>query len=283
MPTASSQPPHQDLRPKRSLGQHFLKDVAYLEQMLDAAEIEAGDRVLEIGPGKGALTHALAERGAQVTAVELDPRMADYLSDRFADRPQVRVVEGDILEMQPDVLMAEYDEADLAAGANRYKVAANLPYYITSAILRQILEARNSPEIAAVMVQKEVAERICAQPDDMSLLAVSVQFYARPKMVTVVPAGAFYPKPKVDSAILRLDVRAELAVTDVPAKRYFSVVRAGFAQRRKQVANSLSAGLGLQKNRVRDALAECGIDPRRRAETFTLDEWRTVCLALGWT
>jgi 16S rRNA (adenine1518-N6/adenine1519-N6)-dimethyltransferase len=158
-----------------------------------------------------------------------------------------------------------------------------LPYYITSAILRRILEAKHPPALAAVMVQKEVAERICAEPDEMSLLAVSVQFYAHPRLVTVVPAGAFYPKPKVDSAIVRLDVYTQPVIEDVRPIRYFSVVRAGFGQRRKQIANSLSANLGIPKNEVREALFASGIDPRRRPETLTLAEWRTVCLALGRT
>ena len=282
MPSASSQsrrPSSQkDLRPRRSLGQHFLKDPAYLETMLQAADVAAGDRVLEIGPGTGVLTTALANRGAQVTAVELDERLVEHLQQEFAGRPNVTIVQGDILELSPSALMAVRD-----AGTPDYKVAANLPYYITSAILRRLLEAEQPPTLAAVMVQKEVAERLCAEPDDMSLLAVSVQFYARPQLVTVVPAHAFYPKPKVDSAIVRLEIYSQPVVADVSPERYFSVVRAGFAQRRKQVANSLSASLGMPKQDVRNALAGCGIDARRRAETFTLDEWRTVCIALGRT
>ena len=186
------------------------------------------------------------------------------------------VVQGDILEIDPPAVMAER-----TGEAGGYIVAANLPYYITSAILRRLLEAEPPPQRAAVMVQKEVAERICAEPNDMSLLAVSVQFYARPELVKIVPASAFYPKPKVDSAILRLEVFDQPIVQDVDAAAFFTVVRAGFAQRRKQVANSLSANLGMAKQDVRDALSAAGIDPTRRAETFSLEEWRAVCLALG--
>ena len=277
MPASSGQLRRNDLRPKRSLGQHFLKDPTYLARMVEAAEVSGADSVLEIGPGKGVLTAALADRAARVVAVELDERLAAYLAEEFADRPQVTIVQGDILEMDPSAVMGTDD------GDGGYKVAANLPYYITSAILRRILEAKRPPTLAAVMVQKEVAERICAEPDQMSLLSVSVQFYARPQLVEVVPAGAFYPKPKVDSAILRLDVYPEPVVQDVRPDRYFSVVRAGFGQRRKQLANSLSANLGMPKSEVREALPASGIDPRRRPETLTLEEWRTVCLALGRT
>jgi 16S rRNA (adenine1518-N6/adenine1519-N6)-dimethyltransferase len=278
---ASSEP-----RPKRSLGQHFLRDKSYLERMLLAADIGEGDRVLEIGPGTGVLTAALAASGAEVIAVELDDLLAERLSEQYEHVPNVDVVHGDILEIDIASLVgADASNNDsrehLSDYKPRYKVVANLPYYITSAILRRLLEANPPPAIATIMVQKEVAERICAEPGDMSLLAVSVQYYAAPQFVAVVPAGAFYPRPKVDSAIVRLDVHAQPAIDDVQTDRYFAVVRAGFAQRRKQVANSLSAGLAMPKQQVRDALARAGIDARRRAETFSLQEWRTICIALG--
>ena len=278
MPASSAQHRRDDLRPKRSLGQHFLKDSAYLSRMIEAAEVTDADRVLEIGPGTGVLTAELAARAAQVVAVELDERLAGYLVKEFANRPNVAIVQGDILELDPAAVMAT--AVGGTACGDAYKVAANLPYYITSAILRRILEATRPPTLAAVMVQKEVAERICAAPDGMSLLSVSVQFYARPKLIEIVPARAFYPRPKVDSAILRLDVFPEPVVRDVARERFFAVVRAGFGQRRKQIANSLSANLGMPKTEVRQALSGSGIDPRRRPETLTLDEWRTVCLAL---
>jgi GT2 family glycosyltransferase len=156
-------------------------------------------------------------------------------------------------------------------------VVANLPYYITSAVLRHILEAKVRPTLAVVMVQKEVAERIVALPGGMSLLAVSVQFYAEPRIMDRVPAGAFRPQPKVDSAVLRLDIRPQPAVTDVPPETFFRVVRAGFSQKRKQLQNTLSAGLRLPKAVVRDALTRAGIDPTRRAETLSLDEWGALC------
>ena len=275
-------------RPKRSLGQHFLRDKTYLERMLQAAELSTGDCVLEIGPGTGVLTAALAATGADVTAVELDDLLAEKLAEEYADEPNVTIVHGDILEIDLVTLVGADTSNDRGRVHARgyksgYKVVANLPYYITSAILRRLLEAKPPPASATIMVQKEVAERICAEPGDMSLLAVSVQYYAAPHFVTVVPAGAFYPRPKVDSAIVRLDVHARPIIDGVSNDRYFAVVRAGFSQRRKQVANSLSAGLAMPKQQVRDALEGADIDPRRRAETFSLQEWRTICVALGDT
>jgi 16S rRNA (adenine1518-N6/adenine1519-N6)-dimethyltransferase len=258
--------------PKRSLGQNFLIDEGYLDKVAASAELTSADAVLEIGPGPGTLTERLAAQAGTVVAVELDDRLIDLLHSRFADRPAVRIVHGDILDLRP---------ADLfVPPAPSFKLVANLPYYITSAVLRHMLETPPRPTLAVVMVQKEVALRICARPGDLSLLAVSVRFYAAPRLVHTVPAGAFYPRPKVDSAVLRLDVYPEPAVRDVEPERFFRVVRAGFGQKRKQLANSLSAGLALPKPAVRQALEAAEIDPARRAETLDLHEWRNLALCL---
>ena len=258
--------------PKRSLAQNFLVAESHLDRIVAAAELSPDDVVLEIGPGLGTLTARLAAQAGTVVAVELDDRLIELLRADFADRPQVRIVHGDILKLDP---------ATLVPPDRPYKVVANLPYYITSAVLRHLLEADHRPDVAVVMVQREVAERICAAPGDMSLLAVSVQFYAIPRIVQHVPAGAFYPPPKVDSAVLRLDVRPHPAVTDVSPATFFATARAGFGQKRKQLANSLTAGLALPKPTVIAALNEAEIDPTRRAETLTLAEWGRVCVALG--
>ena len=260
--------------PKKSLGQNFLIDASHLDRIAAAAELTAADSVLEIGPGPGTLTELLAAQAGTVVAVELDHRLISLLRADFATSPHVHIVHGDILELDPAALFPTPPAND------QYKVVANLPYYITSAVLRHLLEAASRPALAVVMVQKEVAERICAQPGDLSLLAVSVQFYATPRIVHRVPAGAFYPVPKVDSAVLRLDVHPQPVVTDVSPQRFFNVVRAGFGQKRKQLGNSLSAGLGLPKSVVTAALETAQIDPMRRAETVALEEWRRLCLAL---
>ena len=297
----------QGLDPKKSLGQNFLLDEAALRAVVDAAELTADDTVLEIGPGLGMLTQGLAARVARVVAVELDDRLISVLRAAFVTREHVTIVHGDILALDPAVLVGPTvgasaadlaDSADAASSSHLsaqavdssrvdngrvgdYKVVANLPYYITSPVLRHLLEASTPPKTIVVMVQKEVAERICAAPGALSILAVSVQFYAQPEIIRTVPAAAFYPQPKVDSAVLRLALRPQPAVTDIAPARFFGVVRAGFSQKRKQLLNSLSGGLGLAKPDVEAALVAAAVDPTRRAQTVTLDEWGRICRALA--
>jgi 16S rRNA (adenine1518-N6/adenine1519-N6)-dimethyltransferase len=278
------------VKAKKSLGQNFLHDRTYLDAIVEAAELTVDDLVLEIGPGEGVLTRELAAHAGGVVAVELDDRLITPLRAMFATQlDRVQIVHGDILAMDPVVLVDQLasrlvpsQSAPSAAAHDgaKYKVVANLPYYITSAVLRRLLEADRPPTRAVVLVQLEVAQRICAQPGNMSLLAVSVQYYARPQLVQRVPAGAFRPIPKVDSAILRLDVYPQPAV-DIAAEPFFAVVRAGFGQKRKQLLNSLAAGLGRPKSEVVASLQCAGIDPMRRAETLSLAEWASLCRCLA--
>ncbi len=264
-----------NLNLKKSLGQNLLIDSSHLARIAAAANLDASDTVLEIGPGLGALTHHLAQRAGRVVAVELDQRFIPILREQFAGQPRVSFVHGDILELNPaDLVSANAPRnTGLDLDAQTYKVVANLPYYITSAVLRRLLETDCPPVLAVLLVQREVAQRIVAQPGGMSLLAVSVQFYARPDVLHTVPAGAFLPRPKVDSALLRLDLRPQPAVPDVDPAHFFRIARAGFGQRRKQLRNSLSAGLSSPKKDVSRWLRTAGIDPRRRAETLSLQEW----------
>lgn len=257
-----------ELNPKRSLAQNFLVDESHLARIAAAATLTPADQVLEIGPGLGALTQHLAAQAGRVVAVELDDRLIELLRQHFVAQPQVTIVHADILEVDPGTLLAQPDQP-----AAPYKVVANLPYYITSAVLRHLLEAPQPPQTIVVLIQKEVAERICATPGDMSILAVSVQFYATPHLVHHVPAAAFYPRPKVDSAVLRLDRLPTPAVPDLDVTAFFRVVRAGFSQKRKQLVNTLSAGLQLPKTTAAAALHAVEIDPTRRAETLSLVEW----------
>lgn len=254
------------LEPHKGLGQNFLLDRGALGRIVAAAEIQPGDRVLEIGPGLGVLTRALAEAGASVVAVELDRGLVGLLQDKLADLAQVRIIHQDILKA---------DIGQLAGGAP-YKVVANLPYNITSAALRHALEAAPRPALLVVMVQKEVAQRIVAEPGEMSLLAVSVQLYGRPRIMAHVPAGSFYPRPKVDSSILRIKTFPTLDIPEPDIPRFFALARAGFAQRRKQLRNTLSKGLNLPADAVEEKLRRCDIDPQRRAETLTLPEWKRL-------
>ncbi len=274
---------------KKSLGQHFLRDQSVADAIVAAANLSKDDTVLEIGPGPGVLTDRLVVQAGRLIAVELDDRFAAALLARYADNPNVEIVHADILEVDPAEVVGRASTHNLAADAQsaslpllqervelRWKAVANIPYYITSPILRHLLEASSPPELAVIMVQKEVAERICAHPGDLSLLAISVQYYATPELILTVPAAAFQPPPKVDSAVVRLTPHAAPLFPHLPTERFFDIVRAGFGQKRKQLANSLSAGLQMPKTEVISWLAAAGIDPERRAETLTLAEWAAI-------
>ena len=259
------------LRPQKGFGQNFLRDDRYLRRIVEAAELRSTDLVVEVGPGLGALTRELARRAGRVIAVEIDRGMAEALKTVLAPYPNVDVVNADILDLDPTQLV----------GGGPYKVVANLPYYITSPVLRRFLEeTRAKPELVVVMVQREVAERIVARPGEMSLLAVSVQFYGAPRVVTLVPAQAFYPPPKVDSAVVRIDVYERPAV-DVEPARFFRVVQAGFAQPRKQLHNAIANRLWLPRGSAPSLLSEAGVDPRRRPQTLSLEEWASICRTLA--
>lgn len=255
-----------DLEPKKSLGQNFLFDEKLLMQFIDWAEIYGTDEVLEIGPGLGALTKQLARAAKRVVAVELDDRLWPILQDELAAFDNVELLHGDILEQ---------DTAVLFSGS--FKVVANVPYYITGAILRHLLGSTRKPSLVLLTVQREVAERITAEPPNMSLLAVSVQYYGQAEVLKQVKAGAFWPRPDVDSAVVRIALRDEAgAAFDAAAERtFFRIVRAGFSQKRKQLQKNLRQ-LGLSKKEVADWLDRAGIDGSRRAETLTLEEWRAI-------
>ena len=259
------------LEPRRELGQHFLVDARALARIVAAAELMPGDAVLEIGAGVGNLTRPLAASAGRVVAVEIDRRFLPVLEAELADCPNVHLVAGDILAMDPSDLMGE----------GPYKVVANLPYAITSAVLRHLLEARIPPQRMVVTVQREVAERIVARGGRMSLLAVSVQFYGRPQLLFRLRPGAFYPPPEVESAVVRIDRHPEPPVEVADVGWFFQVVRAGFSQPRKQLSNSLASGLGISPGEAVSALREAGVDPRTRAERLSLEDWARLARRLG--
>lgn len=255
------------LRADKSLGQNFLQDSSFLEKIANAAEIQNDDCVLEIGPGLGSLTRYLAVSAKQVTAVELDPDLLAPLKAVLAPYQNVQVVHGDILKL--NIL-------DLIHQPN-YIVAANIPYNITSAIIRYLLESNLKPRRVVLTVQKEVAERICAKTGDLSLLALSVQVYGKPSLVEKIPASAFHPAPKVDSAILRIDIYNEPLIPTELLKTFFKLIKAGFGQKRKTLRNSLSSGLQISPKEAENLLTSAGIEFMRRAETLSIEEWKKLC------
>lgn len=248
---------------KKSLGQHWLDDPTALEAMVAAADIQPSDTILEIGPGPGALTVQLVKQAKEVIAVEFDADLAHDLPRR---------VPADNLEViQQDIL--KFDLSRLPAG---YKVVANIPYYLTSNLLRVLCESTNPFDQAALLIQKEVAERVCANPGHMSLLSVSVQFYCHVQLGRIVPAALFTPPPKVDSQILILQYRNQPLFGDFrpeDVKQFFQIVKAGFAQRRKTLLNSLRGGLHLSRPATLELLEQAGVDPLTRAQNLDLQQW----------
>ena len=258
------------LRPRKSLGQHFLVDTRVLHRIVRAAHLTPADTVVEVGPGLGVLTRVLARNAGRVIAVEADVGLASALQDAMGGTGNVIVVDGDILQLEPGSLVsAAHDEA----AAPPYKVVANIPYYITSPILRHFLEATVRPAAMVVMVQKEVGEAIVARPGRMSMLGLTIQFYGKPSLVCRVPARSFYPPPKVESVVLHILPWQEPPVQVSDRGRFFAVARAGFAAPRKQLRNSLSQGLSVSPVEAADILDKAGIDSQRRPATLSIEEW----------
>lgn len=251
---------------KKSLGQHWLQDADSLDAMLEAADISLNDTVLEIGPGPGTLTEELVHAAKDVIAVEFDESLAAQLPRRVS-ADNLTVVQQDILQF------------DLTSLPPNYKVVANIPYYLTSKLLRVLCESTNPFSQAAILIQKEVAERVCAKAGDMSLLSVSVQFYCHAALGPVIPAHLFTPPPKVDSQILKLSFRTQPLFPGMETKAFFRIVKAGFSQRRKTLLNSLSGGLQLDRATTMALLEAAGIVPTTRAQNLTLDDWYNLYIA----
>ena len=251
------------LRADKRLGQNFLQDTHILQKIADLAEIRPTDTVLEIGPGLGSLTRYLAAAAQQVVAVELDEKLFPPLEAVIAPYRNIQLVHGDILDIEPREIIEQQE----------YLVVANIPYYITSAVIRHLLESNPKPRRIVLTIQKEVAERICARPGDMSLLALSVQVYGQPRVAAHIPAGAFFPAPKVDSAVLVVDIYPESRVAANLLDTFFLLIKAGFSQKRKKLRNSISAGMRQSPAVTEKLLRAADINPQRRAETLSLEEW----------
>ena len=254
------------------MGQNFLIDRGALKKIVEAGELTRDDIIVEVGPGFGVLTFELAEKVKKVIAVEKDKTLAKILKERLLENKisNVLVIEGDILKMDISELIGNY-----SLQTTHYKLIGNIPYYITAPLIRKFLESGQKPSIMVLMVQKEVAQRICAKPvqNQMSLLAISVRFYAEPEIIAYVSKKSFRPSPKVDSAIIKIAVKKPKDLPKIDSELFFKIVKAGFAGKRKQLINTLSRGLDKTKERVKDVLEQAMIQPERRAESLSLEEW----------
>jgi 16S rRNA (adenine1518-N6/adenine1519-N6)-dimethyltransferase len=251
------------IRPSKRLGQHFMLAAGAISKVVEAAELGGDETVLEIGAGIGVLTHRLAQAAKRVVAVEIDSRLLPALNEVVGTLPGVVIVHGDILQQDLESLVGE----------GPYCVVANIPYNITSILIRRLLEAASSPYRIVLTVQREVAERIVAPPGQMSLLALSVALYGTPRIMGRIQSGSFYPPPKVDSAVLRVDLHAQALMPIATIPTFFRIARAGFQQKRKQLRNALSSGLQVPPQQVVLWLEEAGLSPQSRAQELGLDDW----------
>lgn len=249
-------------KPNKTLGQNFLTDKNILEKIIKSADLKKTDTVLEVGPGIGTLTQELAKNAGYVIAIEKDKTMCKILQETLAEFNNVKIIHGDILKIKK---LEKF---------KNYKVVANIPYYLTSHLIREFLEAEQQPEFMVLMVQKEVAQRICSKPPDMSLLSVSVQFYADPKIISYVSKNCFWPSPKVDSAIIKIIPKFVGCPTS--HKLFFKIAKAGFSHPRKQILGNLAGALKLDKNFVETWLQKNNINPAQRAETLSIEDWQNL-------
>jgi 16S rRNA (adenine1518-N6/adenine1519-N6)-dimethyltransferase len=255
------------IRPSKGLGQNFLFERGVVQRMVRALDVERDDLVLEIGPGLGILTDELLRAAGEVIAIELDRRLAAHLRSVFGAKPGFRLIEGDALTL---------DLGEIVDAERPYLVAANLPYSVGTAVLRRLLEAPHRPRRLALMVQREVADRLVAQPPRMTIVGVAARFYAETRIAFTVAPAVFLPPPKVESAVVLLETRDDLPLPEEERARFFAIVNAGFRHKRKQLANSIADEFGMPKSAVAAWLRVAGIDPMRRAQTLDVAEWVAI-------
>lgn len=263
------------IRPQKRRGQNFLINPAVTDQMISSAQIKPQDVILEIGPGFGILTKRLAQSAKQVLTVEIDHQIVQALRIILSDYHHVKIIEGDILKIQSALIN------DLPPN---YKIVANLPFQITSFFLRQFLECINKPKEMTLLVQKELGERICAQPGHMSLIAVAVQFYGQPRVIRTIGKENFWPSPEVDTAILRIEnigASFSTSLSSDQTKKFWRIVRIGFSARRKQLQNNLRAGLKTESVAIEAILDKIGLDKRIRAQDVSLASWLNLARELN--
>jgi 16S rRNA (adenine1518-N6/adenine1519-N6)-dimethyltransferase len=255
-------------KPNKTLGQNFLIDKNVLEKIITASDIKNTDTIIEVGPGIGTLTQELAEKAKKVIAIEKDEALLKILEEILKNYNNIEIINGDVLKIENLGLKNYLPKADQPRAG---KVVANIPYYLTSPLIRKFLESKNQPEEIILMIQKEVAQRICAKPPKMNLLAVSVQFYAEPKIISYVSKNCFWPSPKIDSAIIKITPKK--SKISVAPELFFKIVKAGFAHPRKQLLGNLSKNLNLSKEKTADWLLQNNVDPKQRAETLSINDW----------
>lgn len=263
------------ISPKKLFGQNFLISEGILDKIVESSNIGGGDTILEVGPGLGALTLKLAKKARQVIAVEKDRVLVNILREQITERgiDNIQIIEGDVMKFLTPNSQFLNNLQNQNFQISNYKLIANIPYYLTSALIRKFLESETKPQKIVLMIQKEVAQRICAPKYDqkMNILALSVQFYADAKILFYVSKENFWPAPKVDSAVIEISPKKELP--DIDEKSFFKVVKAGFANKRKQLAGNLSTNLGISKERAEEILTGIGINPKQRAEELDLEKW----------
>jgi 16S rRNA (adenine1518-N6/adenine1519-N6)-dimethyltransferase len=265
----------EDLRILKSLGQNFLIDETVLDKIVSASDLNKNDVIIEIGPGLGTLTQEISARCKKVIAIEKDNKIAEMLEKKLQTtnyKLQTTIINDDILKINLNELLKKY------ASNGKYKLVSNIPYYITSPIIKLFLEAETKPELIILLVQKEVAERICAKPGKLSILALSVQIYGEPEIVDYVDKTAFYPEPKVDSAILKIKniKKSALDRTLENNKNLFRIIKIGFSSKRKKLSNNISAGLNIDKKESEKILSKANINLNARAQELRLEDWRKL-------
>lgn len=262
-----------NIKPNKILGQNFLIHKPTLHNIVKSANLTNDDVVLEIGPGLGTLTKELAENAKKVIAIEKDKAMVTILQETLNDYQNIAIIQADILKFNDYQLFTRqsFAEQNLGGRATNYKLVANIPYYLTSPLIRKFLESENKPEEIILMIQKEVAQRICANPPNMSLLAVSVQCYAKAKILSYVSRHCFWPAPKIDSAIIKITPNRKALAVD--SDMFFKIVKAGFSQPRKQLSNNLSKALKIDRNKTNEWLLHNNIQPEQRSETLNIEDW----------
>ncbi|MFA5392594.1 MAG: 16S rRNA (adenine(1518)-N(6)/adenine(1519)-N(6))-dimethyltransferase RsmA [Candidatus Paceibacterota bacterium] len=263
---------------QKRLGQVFLKDQDIVQKIIQAAEIKSKDQILEIGPGKGVLTEPLLQTGAKITAIEKDPEMINFLQEKFKDNSQLILIQADIRDF-----LQNQESKNLKFKIKNYKVIGNIPYYLTSHLLRILLENPIKPSLIVLMLQKEVAQRIIAQPPKMNLLSVCVQFYAKPEIIIYVPRTVFWPKPEVDSAVIKIiPINTNENTDKMQIKTFFNVVKAGFRQPRKVLLNNIYYNLNIEKNKIKEIFEQLNIPINARPQNLSVQNWISLAQKLAF-